>query len=408
MHLLQKQKGENKLESIFTLINHYCEPVESKIKDSFSSNFRDSILLNCIDFVELGSSDEYFKNCKLALIGIPEDRNSRNIGANLAPNIIRKYLYSLSIINENLRIADLGNLKMSDNPQDTYYGLRDLSIELIEKDIVLLIIGGTQDLTYGNFLAYSELEKEVNIVSIDSKFDLECDDNGINSQNYMSKIVSEKAKFLYNFSNISYQKYLVSQEDIKLMDELLFDSYRLGHIRIDLKETETILRTANLVSFDIGAIKQADAPARNNPSPNGFFSNEACQISRYAGLSESVSSFGIYEVNPEFDNNYQTSNLAAQIIWHFIEGFSFRKTENFSESDPNFSKYFVSLNDIENQIIFYKSKHTERWWMKIPFPEETKISSQEVKIIPCSYKDYILASNNEIPDRLWKFIQKLD
>jgi len=44
---------------------------------------------------------------------------------------------------------------------------------------------------------------------------------------------------------------------------------------------------------------------------------EAAGSFRYAGMSDKLSSFGIYEINPLFDNHDQTSHLAAQMIWYF-------------------------------------------------------------------------------------------
>ena len=402
----QKQKRKSKLDSFCSFIKDYCDSVKLTVEEYFADHTSDTLLFKQIEFIEENLSEQDYINLDIVIIGVPEDKNSTNKGTSLAPNLIRKYLYSLSNISDELKIADIGNLKISNNINDTYFGLRDLISELLEKDIVVIIIGGSQDLTYGNFLAYTEIEEEVNIVSIDSKFDIALDDETINSENFISKIVSEKAKYLYNYTNIGYQKYLVSQEDVLLMKEMFFDSFRLGEIRKDLKETEAILRDANLVSFDIGAIKQADAPARINPSPNGFFSNEACQISKYAGLCDNISSFGLYEVNPEYDNNYQTTNLAAQIIWHFIEGYTQRIKEYLTESNENFIKYIINLNDFDHQIVFYKSKITERWWMQIPEPGNVNSANEKGKIIACSYNDYKIACKNEIPDRMWKFIQK--
>ncbi|MDZ7847857.1 MAG: hypothetical protein U5L96_14460 [Owenweeksia sp.] len=65
-------------------------------------------------------------------------------------------------------------------------------------------------------------------------------------------------------------------------------------------------------------------PATPWGSPT-IFGEEACAICRYAGLSDKVSSFGIYENNPDLDHNGQSSHLLAQMIWYFIEGYVNRK-----------------------------------------------------------------------------------
>jgi hypothetical protein len=43
-----------------------------------------------------------------------------------------------------------------------------------------------------------------------------------------------------------------------------------------------LLRDADLVSFDISAVKQSEAPASRFASPNGLAAEDACQLARYA------------------------------------------------------------------------------------------------------------------------------
>ena len=81
-----------------------------------------------------------------------------------------------------------------------------------------------------------------------------------------------------------------------------FDALRLG-VSKDLKILEPIMRDADIVSVDIGALRFSEAPANKNTSPNGFYGEEICTISRYAGISDKVTSFGIYEYNNLLDNN---------------------------------------------------------------------------------------------------------
>jgi hypothetical protein len=109
------------------------------------------------------------------------------------------------------------------------------------------------------------------------------------------------------------------------------------------------------VSFDISAIKQSEAPGTRFPSPNGLLAEEACQLSRYAGLSDLVSCFGLFEINGKYDINEQTTHLAAQAIWYFIEGFAQRKKEKPAQGHADFKVFMVNHNDMEHALTFYKS-----------------------------------------------------
>ncbi|MBI5218425.1 MAG: formimidoylglutamase [Bacteroidia bacterium] len=342
-------------------------------------------------------------NIEIALIGIPEERGSLNKGCSLAPDPIRKYFYLLNKFNKN-NIADMGNVKQGNTINDTYCAVRDILIELLNKNIIPVLIGGSQDLTYANFLAYEKFNSAINIVSVDSRFDFGTIDDPVNSDNFLSKIISQKSNCLFNFTNIGYQSYYISQEEIDLMKNLLFDYYRLGFIQSNLNEAEPALRDAALVSFDINAIRQSDAPGHFFPSPNGLYGEEACQIARYAGLSDKVTSFGIYEANPKFDHNGQTAHLAAEIIWHFIEGVFHRKKDYPFTNISEYKKIIVKIESSNDDIIFYNNPLTDRWWMEVPYK---KANYEKSIIISCSLEDYDIACTQEIPDRWWKAFQKI-
>jgi hypothetical protein len=210
---------------------------------------------------------------------------------------------------------------------------------------------------------------------------------------------------LFNFSNIGYQTYFVGDEAVQTMDNLLFDTYRVGQVRAALEDAEPIVRNADILTFDISAVRQTDAPANRNTSPNGFYGDEACQVTRYAGLSDKLSCAGFYEFNPSLDRDGQTAHLLAQMIWYFLEGFYNRKKDIPLKSKTGFVKYRVQVKNTDHEILFYKSKKSDRWWMEVPYPDN-KIKFYRHHIIPCSYKDYQMACNEDIPERWWQAFKK--
>lgn len=344
----------------------------------------------------------------IAIVGVCEDRNSENnTGSNLAPNDVRGFLYKLFSGSFRANVVDLGNINPGNTAQDTYFAVKSTVDFLIRKNIIPIIIGGSQDISYAQFLGYKDLEQTINIVAIDSVFDLGNTDEEISNNTYLGKIILHQPNYLFNYSNIGYQTYLVDTNSLQMMNQLFFDSYRLGQVRDKIEESEPIIRQADMISFDITAIKHADAPANPNASPNGFYAEEACQMMRYAGMNDRLSSLGIYEINPTFDVSGKTSHLAAQMIWCFIDGYYNRKNDFPSRTNPDYMRFHVVLHDEKYQINFYKSKKSDRWWMEIPYPPHTNLKFERHTLIPCSYKDYELAINNEIPDRWWQTYQKL-
>ncbi len=355
-----------------------------------------------------GSEFPDLEDTDIAIIGLEEDRRAiNNEGCGLASDYIRENLYHLFQGNYESKIVDLGNIRTGNTVDDSYFAVTDVLSELLKKNIIPVIIGGSQDFTYSNYLAYLKLEQTINIVSIDSCFDIGDGDKELTSQNYLSKIILHKPNILFNYSNIGYQTYFVEQSSIELMNKLYFDAHRLGALRKNMEDVEPIVRNADMVSFDISSIRHGDAPGNGNASPNGFYGEEACQITRYAGMSDKLTSIGFYEINPAFDNNKQTAHLVAQMIWYFIDGYYNRKQDYPIVDKTEYTKYRVSIKDHDHEIVFYKSNKSDRWWMDVPYPVNPQLKHERHQMVPCSYSDYQTACSDEMPDKWWQTYKKL-
>ena len=357
--------------------------------------------------IQIHSHKEGFpdlENVKIAIFGVYEDRNSQdNFGCGEDLLIIREKFYQLFPGKWHTKIADLGTIEKGNQVSDTYFAVKEMITFLLKNNIIPIIIGGGQDITYVNYRAYDALEQSVNITAVDSRFDLGNLEEELTSQSYLSKIIMQEPNNLFNYCNVGYQTYFNSQEEISLLDNLFFDTYRLGEAKIS-ENIEPAFRNADIVSIDIGAVRQSEAPANNNSSPNGFYGEEICAISRYAGISDKVSSFGIYEYNSKHDNNDQTAHLIAQMIWYFIEGVNFRvKDYPFSDKE-NYQKFTVLLEDDE-PLLFYKSNKSGRWWIEINILSNNKYKRHA--LIPCTYKDYTDATKQVIPEKWYKAMRKM-
>ena len=345
---------------------------------------------------------EYFPDLdkiKIAVIGVLDNRGNNNQTQEVDLTHIRKELYSLFPGNWDASIADLGNILAGNAISDTHFALRKVVSSLIKKKIIPIVIGGSQDLTYPLYRAYDELEQMVNLVSIDSRFDFGKESDAVSATSYLTKIIIEEPNNLFNFCNLGYQTYNNSQEEIDLIDKLFFESYRLGEISNTISLSEPVLRDADFVSLDLTSVKSSASGNFMSFSPNGFSGKEICTLSRYAGISDKVSLFGIFNHN----NSAQESVLIAQIVWYFIEGFHYRSNEYPFGSRENYIKYIIPL---EEELIFYKSNKTDRWWIEIPFISNGNTKLQKSSLLPCSYEEYLGACNQEIPERWWKAQRK--
>jgi len=344
---------------------------------------------------------------QIALIGVSDDRNSpSNTGCAEGPDAVRAELYKLYPPTTSLKIADLGNIAAGYTTSDTYYALKKAIEELIKLEITPIIIGGGHDLAYGQYLAYEELERMIDILVVDDKIDFnEVEDEGVTHDNVLHAIAAHEPSYLFHMGVLGYQRYLTQPDYVEVLDKLFFDHMRLGEIRKALDEAEPAIRQADMVTFDISAIRASDAPGNRNAGPNGFMAHEACQIARYIGLSDKCSSVGFYEYNPNFDHMGVTAKLVAQMVWHVLEGYGKRVGDYPNPNNRSFIKYIASIKEGEHEIVFYKSRKSGRWWMEVPAPDRTSLGNRP-HLVPCSYADYLTACQEEVPDKWWRAFQK--
>ncbi len=349
------------------------------------------------------------EDAKVAIVGVQEDRGGvLNKGCAKSPDEVRRELYQLYIQGENFPIVDLGNIKAGASKEDTYFALTEVVEQLIKKDIFVIIIGGSQDLTYANYKAYEKLEQTVNLAVIDNQFDIGEANEEISTKAFLNKIILHQPNYLFNASILGYQTYFVSPIDKKLMEDLYFDIYRLGELQSDISKTEPIVRNADMISVDVSAIRSSDFRANKAATPNGFYAEQICQILRYAGMSDKLTSIGLYEYNSTLDvENAMSSQLMGQMIWCILDGFINRKKDFPVGSKKSYTKYRIHVENTEHELVFYKSDLSDRWWMEIPYPPHERVRFERHHLVPCNYQDYIDASQQQIPDLWWKTYQKL-
>ncbi|MEP3838555.1 MAG: formimidoylglutamase [Algibacter sp.] len=341
---------------------------------------------------------------KIAILGVLENRNDVNyIGEEIHLNEIRRSFYSLFPGSWNTSIADLGDIDKGESVEDTYFALREVITILVKKDVIPIILGGSQDLTYANYRAYDNLIPMVNIVNVDSQFNLGDSTKPMKNNSFVGKIILDQPYNLFNYATVGYQTYFNSQEEIDLMENLYFESYRLGTVSNDITIVEPALRDANIVSIDLSSVKGSEVSSKQKYSPNGLDGKEICAIARYSGISNKVSSFGIYEYRPSKDDEL-TSMLVAQMLWYFIEGVNYRVNDDDFLDDNNYQK-FITLVESE-ELIFYKSNKTGRWWIEIPFLSNVNNKLKRHTLLPCMHQDYLDACNNELPERWYKALKK--
>jgi len=174
---------------------------------------------------------------------------------------------------------------------------------------------------------------------------------------------------------------------------------RLGQIKENIYICEPNIRDADIVCLNMNVLKYSEAPAQEQISQSGIQSEDACQLVRYAGMSDKMKATIITGIDESKDPQGITQNVVAQMIWYFMDAFSARKGD-FPESMKDTKEYLVSMDGYDSEFTFIKSEKSGRWWLKSDhtFPPHLK----EHSLYPVNYEDYELTSQGEISEEVIK------
>ena len=345
--------------------------------------------------------------CVVAIVGVLDRRGSAD-GAETdrAAEWVRGKLYGLTVMERYAPVADIGNITAGHTEADTMAALDVVCQELISRGIIPIVIGGSQVLTIPMYKAFAPQKRPINVSVIDARVDFGGDPQQVGGDNWLNQLILPEGGHLFDLNTLGHQRYLVDGDTLQLMSRMHFDNVRLGMLRADLASAEPVLRDADLVSFDLGAVRAADHPATPDVRPNGLNGEEFCQLARYAGYSDRVSAVGFFEHDPSRDGDGRGGQLVAEAVWCLLEGIMQRMGDHPRGPIEDYLQYRVVLEDEDHEVIFYKSPRSDRWWMDIPTPGAGNRKGR-ILLVPCTYEDYQAAANGQLPDRWWRTQQKL-
>lgn len=375
-------------------INHYFDPVNfEKFESKDPSGWKYS-LGSVIKKHTLKLREGKAKNVEVALIGLPFESVEGACVTTGVSDEIREQVYALASLGR-FTIVDFGNLKEASSYKGAYLALRDIVDYLSELDIVSVVIGGSQDFSYGICQAFRN-NPFFSFCSIDAFLDVKKVKESTNASNYLSRIFSQQSVF--QFSLLGYQSHYVANE-LFSKTKGINNHIRLGRLRQDIAAADSVFRNSDFLSFDFSAIKFSETNSEKH-IPNGLYAEEACQLAKFAGRSNRLKCFGLFNVDSGEASDLSTK-LAAQLIWYFLEGI-IQRDHKKPENGDGFSVNKVEIAELSSPLVFLKNEETLQWWIQIP------LLNKKMMFFACSEKDYLDATNNEIPGFWLKCIQKTD
>lgn len=344
-----------------------------------------------------------WNEAQVVILGCTEERGATGReGCGAAADNIRAELFGLNHHWPQIKVADLGNLIDKKEIDDVYFTLQYVSERFILQDKLVILLGGTQDLSWGLYQALGKLERRIDYVAVDNMPDIFDSEVALNQSSFNHRILTHGPSHLGRFSIIGMQNYLVSAEELTTLEALDIESVRMSDLRDDPARAECVLRSADLVSFDLSALRRADAPAASHSTAAGLTLEEACRIARFAGMGYRLGAFHLSEFNPELDFQDQSASACALILWHLIDGFAHRPDDYPLADRSNLLSYRVAVAGPLREIVFYQHEDTRRWWMEVPARQRGRQRGGPARLVPCSENDYKQALREGIPDRWWK------
>ena len=374
----------------YDTLSDFLEPVDKHVL-SEDMGYKERQIGKLIDAYEEHLPE--IDDADIVIVGCNEQRGSGNGAEGTAANAVRKEFYNLYYWHSDIKIVDLGNVRIGKSLADTYAALKVVIHELMELDKLVVVLGGSHDLTLAQYHAFAEKKRPIDVAGVDAVIDINLE-SPFRSENFLMEMLTGEPNYTRHYNHIAFQSYYVHPRMLETMDKLRFDCFRVGNVKEHIEEMEPVLRNCHLFSFDVMAIANAFAPA-NSLSPNGLTGEEACTLMQFAGMSRQMRSVGIFGYQPEKDRENLTAKQISHMLWYLMDGRSRGSKEAMIDESDSFNEYHTAFAEVDT--IFLQSKKTGRWWMQLP----------DKQYIACSHKDYLLASSNEIPERWLRAQERL-
>lgn len=363
------------------MLDHWLEPAAKVKVAKTSSNWAGNIAQ-----YNSGKSKLATKQC--VLIGLDA----------VAADAVRTQLYGMSWAFPGLAFTDLGNIR---NTNEEF--VIPLLREVQDSQLFPILIGGQPGLIFAQFQSFLTLRDLVSLVVIDERVPMTLEQEK-STEKYLNHLLRHRRDSLFHLGLIGAQAHFTDPAVFAWLESQYFEYLRLGQAREDLTEVEPLLRDADIIAFHLDALKQSEAPGQLNPSPSGFFLEEAAQLCRYAGMSDKLRSFAIFGIDSGAKRQLPpTAQAVAQMVWYFTEGY-YQRVGDYPTTNKGLTEYIVDWKDNHEKLTFWKSPRSGRWWLQVPVKTSSK--HQRHRLIPCSYNDYKKATQQELPDRLWNAFRR--
>ncbi len=304
----------------------------------FSKNDSNDIRLGDIfkNYSEQNKTDDYL------IFGYPDDEgirlNGGRPGSATAPNLIRQFLYKMTVPEiyfsseqfKNKKFLDYGNLDLSGDLYLRHEKAKQTLMSVYSQQSKIITLGGGHDYGYPDGAAFIKNyfgpnKKKPLIINFDAHLDVRPSTLNFNSGTPFYRLLTE-FKNQFNLLEIGLQPQCNSvghwhwaiEQGAQCIPLTEIEKTNWAVVWQNKMIQELDLTTPVLISFDIDAITAAEAGGCSQAWGTGLKISECLYFLNQLYKKSDVRSLGIYEVSPPLDRDFQTSKTAALLAYNFI------------------------------------------------------------------------------------------
>lgn len=275
----------------------------------------------------------------LVVMGYPDDEGIHNnggrVGASLAPDIIRKYLYKMTphLLHTPVELYDIGNLELT-NLENNHKNAEERVTDILLKKNRIITLGGGHDYGYPDGAGFLNAHQDSNfkplVINLDAHLDVRPMKDKITSGTPFYRLI-EKYKNLFSFLEIGIQPQCNSQDHydwlldnggkILTYDQLMMSGESFLKQLLSFLEPYILKKVPTFLSIDIDAFSSQYAPGASQSFATGFKPEDILALIDILNKRIDIKIMGIYEVSPALDIDDRTSKLAALLAHKFIYSF---------------------------------------------------------------------------------------
>jgi formiminoglutamase len=266
------------------------------------------------------------------LVGFPSDegvrRNGGRVGAAGGPEALRTAFYHLVPDARSARFEDLlrhtrdlGDLEVSGDLEADQRNLGEALGTYLERGTFAIVLGGGHETSYGHFLGYRLAGHRVGIINWDAHADVrELKQGRAHSGSPFRQAIEDPSGGCRSYTVAGLQPHLVARAHLEFVKQHGTAVWRDAVVPEIIPQLYRGTPGPTLVSFDLDAVDQAEAPGVSAPNAGGLSSELWLAAAYAAGHSDTVTSADVVELNPRVDRDGQTARLAAVTVWQILRG----------------------------------------------------------------------------------------